>query len=63
MERKEKIPEEKGVRGYWISSTWNRQEEMGLKAEANKNNLTFPLKLDNVFPFSFVLLDKVRGTT
>lgn len=43
--------------GNWISNTWNKQEEMGLKAEANKNNLTFPLKLDIVFPFSSGLLD------
>lgn len=47
----------KGGGEDWISSTWNRQEEMGLKAEANKNNLTFPLKLDIVFPSSFGLLD------
>lgn len=48
--KEEQMPEEKG--GNWISSMWNRQEEMGLKAEANKNNRTFPLKLDNLFPFS-----------
>lgn len=35
-----------------------------MKTEANKNNTTFPLKLDNVFPFPFGLLDnKVRGVT
>lgn len=55
--KEKKIPEKKGEEGDWISSTWNRQEEMGLKAEANKNNLTFPLKLDIVFPSSFGLLD------
>lgn len=36
---KEKIPEERaGKRNIWISSTWNTQEKMGLKAEAKKNS-------------------------
>lgn len=60
--KEEKIPEEK--RDNWIRSTWHRQEERGMKAEANKNNTTFPLKLDNVFRFPFGVLDnKVRGIT
>ena len=46
----ENITEEKG--DNWISASWNGWEEMGLKAKANKNKTTFPLKLDNLFPSS-----------
>ena len=62
VERNKRYQKKRG--DNWIRATWNRQEEMGLKTEANKNNTTFPLKRDNLFPFSFGLLDwELRGLT
>lgn len=54
--KEKKIAGEKG--DNWISSTWNRQEEKKRKAEANKNNLTSLLKLDDLLPFLFGLLSQ-----
>lgn len=57
--KEKKIAGEKG--DNWISSTWNRQEERKRKAEANKNNLTSLLKLDDLLPFLFGLLSRRSG--
>lgn len=44
--KEKKTPGEKG--DDWVSSTWNRQEEREREGEANKNNPTSPLKLDDL---------------
>lgn len=50
---KEKRYQKKRMGGEQRSGTWDRQERVGWKAEANKNKTTCPLKLDNFFSFFF----------
>lgn len=50
---KEKRYQKKRMGGEQRSGTWDRQEGVGWKAEANKNKTTCPLKLDNFFSFFF----------
>lgn len=60
--KEQKIPGEKG--DNWISSTWNRREERNRKRQKETKNNTNSLKLYNLLPFLFGLLDwEVRGIT